>query len=125
MRWAHGYTLFELQDAQSRYGLSFPPDLVALLHERTPVDGYDWTIENSQTHEKGLPLSRQPFALFGLRADLQSNLRGRNRGGDRNPGLALRQETMRHWITSFRYVDDEVSLPVSPALTSVRQTYPL
>ncbi len=41
--WAAGYTAAELDDAQARFGLHFPPDLVALLRDRRPARGHDWT----------------------------------------------------------------------------------
>lgn len=41
--WAAGYTAAELDDAQARFALRFPPDLVALLRDRRPAAGYDWT----------------------------------------------------------------------------------
>jgi hypothetical protein len=41
--WAAGYTAAELDDAQARFGLRFPPDLVALLRDRRPAQGHDWT----------------------------------------------------------------------------------
>ena len=41
-RWTKGYSSAELDAAQDRYGLRFPPDLVALLLDRRPVDGWDW-----------------------------------------------------------------------------------
>ena len=40
--WTRGYSEAELDDAQARFGLVFPPDLVALLRERSPARGYDW-----------------------------------------------------------------------------------
>jgi hypothetical protein len=43
VRWAKGYTQAELDSAQHRFGLIFPPDLVALLREKRPVEGHDWT----------------------------------------------------------------------------------
>jgi hypothetical protein len=46
--WSAGYTQSELDDAQARYGLRFPPDLVALLLERHPELGYDWKVEDSR-----------------------------------------------------------------------------
>jgi hypothetical protein len=42
-RWTKGYTDAELDSAQHRFGLVFPPDLVALLREKRPVEGHDWT----------------------------------------------------------------------------------
>ena len=45
-QWTHGYTRSELEAAQARYDLHFPPDLVALLLERRPVDGWDWRADD-------------------------------------------------------------------------------
>lgn len=45
--WSPGYTRTELDDAQARYGLRFPPDLIALLLERQPTLGYNWRGESS------------------------------------------------------------------------------
>lgn len=44
--WASGYTRIELEDAQERYGLQFPPDLLAMLSERRPAGGYRWEVED-------------------------------------------------------------------------------
>ncbi len=43
VRWAKGYAQAELDRVQRRFGLVFPPDLVALLTRKRPVDGHDWT----------------------------------------------------------------------------------
>lgn len=48
MEWAPGYSLDELDAAQERFCLRFPPDLIALLLERRPVGGYDWTRDESR-----------------------------------------------------------------------------
>ena len=42
-RWTKGYTQSELDRAQQRFGLVFPPDLIALLRRKRPVEGHDWT----------------------------------------------------------------------------------
>lgn len=42
-RWTKGYTQSELDRAQHRFGLVLPPDLVALLRRKRPVEGHDWT----------------------------------------------------------------------------------
>src|SRR6266853_6855484 len=47
VRWAKGYTQAELDSAQRRFGLAFPPDLVALLRRKRPVDGHDWTVDRA------------------------------------------------------------------------------
>jgi hypothetical protein len=43
--WTKGYSQAELDQAQEKYRLVFPPDLVALLREKRPLDGHDWTDE--------------------------------------------------------------------------------
>jgi hypothetical protein len=45
--WTDGYTSDELDAAQERYGLRFPPDLVELLLDRRPVDGWDWRVDDA------------------------------------------------------------------------------
>jgi len=47
VRWTKGYTDAELERAQRRFGLVFPPDLVALLRRKRPVEGHDWTDERA------------------------------------------------------------------------------
>ena len=42
VRWTKGYTQSEVERAQSRYDLVFPPDLIALLRRKRPVEGHDW-----------------------------------------------------------------------------------
>jgi len=41
--WASGYSRIELEVAQERFDLRFPPDLLELLLDRRPLDGHDWT----------------------------------------------------------------------------------
>jgi hypothetical protein len=43
--WTNGYTQTELDDAQAKFGLVFPPDLVALLRDRRPLKGHWWSDE--------------------------------------------------------------------------------
>jgi hypothetical protein len=40
--WTSGYRQSELDEAQELYDLRFPPDLVELLREKRPSNGYDW-----------------------------------------------------------------------------------
>jgi hypothetical protein len=40
--WTRGYTRSELDLVQARFGLRFPPDLVDLLRDRRPLDGWGW-----------------------------------------------------------------------------------
>jgi hypothetical protein len=43
IQWAKGYSQAELDRAQRRSGLVFPPDLIDLLRRKRPVGGHDWT----------------------------------------------------------------------------------
>lgn len=43
VQWLKGYTQAELDSAQRRFDLQFPPDLIALLKEKRPANGHDWT----------------------------------------------------------------------------------
>lgn len=47
-RWASGYTQAEIDEAQERYDVRFPPDLIELLLEHRPTKGYDWTTEDKR-----------------------------------------------------------------------------
>lgn len=40
--WTSGYTQSEIDAAQERYGVTFPPDLIDLFLERQPARGYNW-----------------------------------------------------------------------------------
>lgn len=51
-RWTKRYTQSELDVAQERYGLRFPPDLVALFLDRRPTDGYEWNREDRRVRER-------------------------------------------------------------------------
>lgn len=50
-RWASGYTQSQLDEAQERYELRFPPDLIDLFLERRPVEGYAWHTEDPRIRE--------------------------------------------------------------------------
>jgi hypothetical protein len=66
--WAAGYTAAELDDAQARFGLRFPPDLVALLRDRRLLQGYDWTGPEE-------PIRRRlSWPLEGLLFDVENGL---------------------------------------------------
>lgn len=66
-RWTHGYTLSDLEAAQERYDLRFPPDLMELLLDRRPVDGWDWRSDDAGIRRA---LSHP---LDGLLFDLEHN----------------------------------------------------
>jgi len=65
--WAEGYTQSELDAAQEKYRLVFPPDLIALLRDRRPVLGYDWRSDDKEIRE----MLRWPFE--GLLFDVENN----------------------------------------------------
>jgi hypothetical protein len=50
-RWTDGYSQSELDAAQERYGLRFPADLIDLLLDRRPVDGWDWRKDDEGIRE--------------------------------------------------------------------------
>lgn len=45
--WTRGYSSSELEAAQDRYELRFPPDLIELLLDRRPVDAPDWRTDET------------------------------------------------------------------------------
>ena len=45
--WTTGYTRSELEAAQERFSLRFPPDLVGLLLDRRPINGWDWRTDDA------------------------------------------------------------------------------
>lgn len=49
--WTSGFTRSELEAAQERHRLTFPPDLFDLLMERNPVDGYDWKADDERINK--------------------------------------------------------------------------
>jgi hypothetical protein len=49
--WTTGYSQSELDSAQERYGLRFPPDLIDLLLDRQPLNGYNWRGEDKRVRE--------------------------------------------------------------------------
>lgn len=50
--WTSGYTPAQLDEAQDRYDLRFPPDLVELFLERRPAEGYAWHTEDPRIRER-------------------------------------------------------------------------
>ena len=49
--WLSGYTQSQLDEAQERYDLRFPPDLIDLYLEKRPADGYAWDTEDPRIRE--------------------------------------------------------------------------
>lgn len=65
--WTKGYTQAQLDEAQERFALKFPPDLIALYLERRPVDAYDWAKDHEAIRD------RLSWPLDGLWFDVQHN----------------------------------------------------
>ena len=91
-RWTRGYTQVELDDAQATFDLVFPPDLVALLRERRPVDGHDWTDEAAIQRMLDWPLE-------GLIFDLQHNDLWWPEWGDKPDRLEACEEILRSVVS--------------------------
>lgn len=64
--WAEGYTQDELDIAQERFGIVFPPDLIELFLDRRPVLGWDWRSDEQQIRE----MLERPFE--GLLFDVEN-----------------------------------------------------
>jgi hypothetical protein len=78
--WTHGYTQSEIDVAQERYRLRFPPDLVDLLLDRRPADGWNW-----RTDDAGIRRALE-HPLRGLLFDVEHNNLWWPEWGER-PGL--------------------------------------
>lgn len=87
--WTTGYTQGELDSAQQRFDLQFPPDLVALLLDRRPVDAPDW-----RTDEAAIRSSLN-WPLEGLLFDVENNDLWWPEWGDRPATAGARQEVLR------------------------------
>lgn len=118
--WAPGYTAAELDDAQARFALRFPPDLVALLRERRPLRGYDWTGPEEPIRRK---LS---WPLEGLLFDVEYNALWRLDWGERPARAEERAEIVAALVArapplipilGHRYLPAEPSEPGNPVLS--------
>lgn len=48
--WTSGFTQSELDQAQERYDIRFPPDLAGFLLDRSPGGGYDWSTDDHRIY---------------------------------------------------------------------------
>lgn len=87
--WTAGYTSSELDAAQERYDLRFPPDLIDLFLEKQPVRGYDWRDEDERIRE----MLNFPFEM--LQFDLENNGLWWPEWGDRPPTTEGRSSVLR------------------------------
>lgn len=88
MTWARGYTADELDRAQSRFGLTFPSDLIELLLDRRPVGGTDWNNE-------AMVRSQLAWPFEGLLFDVEENGLWWPEWGGRPARQAERAEVLR------------------------------
>lgn len=65
--WTTGYTQSELDAAQERFRLRFPPDLVGLLLDRRPSKGWDWRTDDAEIRRA------LEHPLEGLLFDVENN----------------------------------------------------
>ena len=109
--WAEGYTQSELDTAQAKYDLVFPPDLVALLRDRRPVLGYDWRSDDKEIRH----MLRWP--LEGLLFDVENNALWWPEWGDRPATAEARAEVLAKVVAAAPKLIPLVShryLPAEP-----------
>ena len=87
--WVVGYTQDELDAAQAKYDLVFPPDLVALLRERRPAIGYDWRSDEKEIRE------RLAWPFEGLLFDVENNVLWWPEWGERPARAEDRADVLR------------------------------
>lgn len=88
LRWTRGYSPSQLDAAQKRFGLIFPPDLIDLFRERRPVDGHDWTDHDAIRRALARPLR-------GLLFDVENNALWWPEWGERPPTPGAREEVVQ------------------------------
>lgn len=91
-QWLKGYSQAELDNAQRRFGLEFPPDLIALLREKRPANGHDWT--NDADIRRALAW---PFE--GLLFDVEQNHLWWPEWGPRPTSAETRKEILRSIVS--------------------------
>jgi hypothetical protein len=118
-RWGKGYTQTELDDAQQMFGLVFPPDLVALLRDRRPLDGHAWTDEAAIRRALAWPFE-------GLLFDVEHNVLWWPEWGTKPDSPTARAEILRSVVSrapklipliSHRYLPEEPHEPGNPVFS--------
>jgi hypothetical protein len=87
-----GYTMREIEDAQDRFALCFPPDLIELYLTRRPAKGYDWRKDFDEIER----MLRWP--LEGLLFDVEHNDLWLAVWGEKPFELGDRMNTVRHLV---------------------------
>ena len=123
LRWTTGYSAAELERAQSRFGLVFPPDLIDLLRDRRPVGGVDWNDEQAVRSALAWPFE-------GLLFDVEENALWWSEWGGRPVNPADRANVLREVVAKapalipligHRYLPATPRLPGNPVF-SVHQS---
>jgi hypothetical protein len=118
--WGPGYTASELDDAQARFNLVFPPDLVALLRERRPLAGYDWRAETQDI------LQALSWPFEGLFFDVEHSELWPADWGEKPQSPEARAEVLRSVVQAapklipilgHRYLPDEPGEAGNPVLS--------
>ena len=125
--WTKGYTEAELDTAQHRFGLIFPPDLVALLRKR-PVEGHDWTDDAAIKQALDWPFN-------GLLTSVESGQLWWPEWGTRPSSAHAREQVLRYDVScapklipliGHRYLPEEPrelgNAVSSPSSTSMQST---
>jgi hypothetical protein len=108
--WTDGYTRSELEQAQETYGLRFPPDLLDLLLDRRPKEGWDW-----RSDDKGIRRALER-PLDGLLFDVEQNDLWWPEWGERPPSVDERAQVVSAIVQSaprlipligHRYIPEE------------------
>jgi hypothetical protein len=122
--WTSGYTQAELDEAQEKFGLRFPADLIDLLRERRPIQGYDWRADD----EAILAALRWP--LEGMLFDVEHSDFWLPSWGERPAAVGERTEVVAKAVAqapklipilAHRYIPEEPNERGNPVL-SVYQT---
>lgn len=89
--WSKGYTQAELDNAQEKFDLVFPPDLIALLREKRPVAGYLWT-------DEGAIRKALEWPIEGLLASVERGFAWRGEWGEKPENAGARREVARPFV---------------------------
>jgi len=109
--WAEGYTQSDLDAAQAKYDLVFPPDLVSLFRDRRPVRGYDWRSDDKEIR------AMLKWPLEGLLFDVENNALWSPEWGDRPNTAGARSEVLAKVVSGAPKLIPLVShryLPAEP-----------
>jgi len=122
--WTTGYTQGELDTAQEKYDLRFPPDMIELLLDRRIAKSFDWRTDHEYIRD------RLRWPLEGMLFDVEENEFWLPDWGERPRKAAARREIVSAAVAaaprlipiySHRYLPAEPHKTGNPVL-SVYQT---